>query len=294
MDERRLGFGLVASGVFVLSFDALLVRAAATTPWNVVFWRGVFIALSLGVVTLLRHGGRGLRLQGGGWVAVWAGVLFGVDTLLFVLAVSLTQVASVVVILASSPLFAAVFSRLFLGEPVPARTWVAVTTVLAGVLMVFRGGALSGGSLLGDTCALGASVLLAAALTLLRTRPRLPRTGLLAASGVVAAVLSVPMSTPLSLEMPTYGVLAVMGLVQMPLAMTLLAVGPRYLPAPEVSLWMLVETFLGPLWVWLAMGERPPAPTWAGGALIVATLATHSWLGLRAGRRASCRAENPM
>ena len=292
VDDRGRGMTFVALGVFVLSFDSLLVRLSGTDPWNVVFWRGLLIALSLGAVTVARHGWRGLRAPGGGWVALTAALLFGIDTALFVMAVSFTQVATVVVILASSPLFAAVFSRVFLSERLSGRTWVAVCAVLVGVAVVF-GGAPARGSLLGNLCALGASILLAAALTVLRLRPRIPRTGMIAASGLVAAVLVVPVATPLSLDAPSYGVLAVMGLVQMPVAMTLLAIGPRYLPAPEVSLWMLVETFLGPLWVWLVMGERPPEATWAGGALIVATLAAHSYLGLRAGRRSGKRAANP-
>ena len=291
MDDRGRGMTFVAVGVFVLSFDALLVRLAASDPWNVVFWRGLLIALSLGVVTVARQGWRGLRAPGEGWAALTVALLFGVDTALFVMAVSLTQVASVVVILASSPLFAAVFSRVFLSERLPGRTWVAVSVVLLGVAVVF-GGAPLRGSLLGNLCALGASILLAAALTMLRPRPRIPRTGMIAVSGLIAAVLVMPMATPLSLDARSYGVLAMMGLAQMPVAMTLLAIGPRYLPAPEVSLWMLVETFLGPLWVWLAMGERPPGATWAGGALIVATLAAHSYLGLKAGRRSGQRAAN--
>ena len=291
MGDRGRGMTFVGVGVFVLSFDALLVRLAATDPWNVVFWRGLLIALSLGVVTVVRHGWRGLRAPGGGWMAPAAALLFGVDTVLFVMAVSFTQVSSVVVILASSPLFAAVFSRVFLSERLPRRTWVAVCTVLVGVVVVF-GGAPVRDSLLGDLCALGASIVLAAALTVLRLRPHIPRTGMIAASGVVAGLLAVPVAAPFSLDAASYEVLAVMGLVQMPVAMALLAIGPRYLPAPEVSLWMLVETFLGPLWVWLAMGERPPESTWGGGALIVTTLAVHSYLGLRAGRRTGKRAAN--
>jgi drug/metabolite transporter (DMT)-like permease len=99
------------------------------------------------------------------------------------------------------------------------------------------------------------------------------------------ALVAFPMAQPFGLPWQSYAVLAVMGMVQMPVALVLMAVGTRYLPAPEVSLYLLVEAVLAPVWVWLAVGEAPPWATFLGGAVIIATLAIHSWLSLMTAQR---------
>lgn len=278
--DRRRGIALVALGVFVISFDALLVRLADTSGWNVVFWRGLLMFLALGMASLARPGA--LNPAGGAplWAFALGALLIGLNTTLFVLSVTLTAVANTVVIFASSPLFAAVFTAIFLRERIPTRTWVAIVTVLTGLLAVMAA-SLQVGGFAGDATALFAALVFGAAMTLLRRFPSLRVVPLVGLSGLFSALMVLPWAEPFALTADSYGVLALMGLVQMPIAMVLLAVGPRYLPAPEVGLLTLLETLLGPLWVWWLLGERPPLATLAGGGLILATLALHSWAALR-------------
>lgn len=290
MSQRMRGILLVAFGVLVLSFDALLVRLVGAEVWTVVFWRGLLIALSLGLVRTLTQGpGSWRRAWCAGPPALLASLLFGVDTLLFVTAISYTAVANAVVILSASPLFAALFSAWWLGERLSWRTWAAVLATFLGVLAVL-GGSLDGGGWIGDLAALAAAAVLASVLTLLRRHPTVERVPVVAASGLVAVVLVLPWAEPWGLAAESYGWLALMGLVQMPLAMVILAVGPRYLAAPEVSLLMLLETVFGPFWVWLVQGEEPPRATWAGGGVILATLLLYFLSGLRRRRRSATAA----
>ncbi|HYW02674.1 MAG TPA: DMT family transporter [Gammaproteobacteria bacterium] len=277
------GMLLAATGVLVLSFDSLLVRLADTGAWNVVFWRGALIAASMGAVALLRGGRGGLRLWGGG--AALCAVLFGVDSVLFVLSVMHTKVANTVVILSASPLFAAVFSWLILRERVRPRTWAAIAAAIAGVVIVFAGST-GRGQLSGNGYALGAAVLAGANLNLLRRNAEFDRIPLVAASGLVTLAIALPFAHPLGLAGRSYAALGAMGLLQMPLAMVLIAVCTRYLPAPELSLFLLLETVLAPVWIWLAVGERPPPLTFVGGALVLGAIAVHSRLALREQRRA--------
>ncbi|RCX33593.1 DMT family transporter [Thioalbus denitrificans] len=278
---HRRGLLVVGVGVLVISFDALLIRLAAAGAWEVAFWRGALMALSLGLIWGLlgkRRRGAGRLLRGPALAAV---MLLGINGCLFVLAIMHTTVANTVVILSTAPLFAALFTRLFLGEPVVGRTWGAIVICMTGTVAVFAG-SLRGGGLEGDLAALAAALNFGAILVLLRRHPGLPRIPLVGASGLVMAVVSLPFAAPLELGAGSYAVLALMGLVQMPLALVLITRGTDYLPAPEVGLMILVETLLGPLWVWLGVGERPALITLVGGLLIVSTLAVHGWLGLRA------------
>ncbi|MDX1656693.1 MAG: DMT family transporter [Candidatus Competibacteraceae bacterium] len=287
------GIAITALGVVLLSFDAVLVRLAGSDGLSVSFWRGVFIALSLGGWVLLFGRHRLLTTYRAGWPALLATVLFGVTGLLFVLSVMHTRAANTVVIVSAAPLFAALFTWLVLREPVRLRTWLAIGVAFLGVILVFYG-SLGAGGLWGDIAALATAAVLGANLTLLRRYPDLARVPLVAVSGVVMALLALPGAEPWSLSAQGYLAVAVMGLAQMPAAMVLMAVGTRYLPAPEVGLFLLVEAVLGPLWVWLAVGEEPPEATFLGGGLILATLAVHSWLALGETRRVRSRSVRPV
>lgn len=279
-DAQRRGTLLATLGVVALSFDALLVRLAVADAATVIFWRGLFMAVSMTAVLRFWRGVWTWRsLQRSGWAAAATSIGFAATLVLFVLAVLNTRVANVVVILAAAPLFAALLSGVFLREWVPPRTWVAMALCVAGILLVF-GGSLDFGGWLGDLFALGAALAAASNFTLLRRSPNTDRLAIVAGGGALAWLLVLPVAAPLAVTAPGFAALAIMGLVQMPLALALLGEATRYLPSAEVSLFLLVETVLGTLWVWWFLGEEPPGATLVGGGLILVTLAGHAAWGL--------------
>lgn len=279
--DRKKGVAVVGAGVLIISVDALLVRLAATDSWNVVFWRGLLMFCSLATVLGLVRGRNLWReLVRGGRAGALCSALFGLGGALFVSSVMYTRVANTVVIISSAPLFAALFTRVFLKEAVPRRTWAAIAVGITGVLLVFSG-SLGQGSLLGDGIAVLAACNVAGNLTLLRGRHDLNRMVLVCAGGLIMAAIAFPFAHPLGLAPKSYLALGAMGLVQMPLALILIAKSTRFLPSPEVSLFLLVETLLAPIWVWLVLGEEPPGLTLAGAALVVPALGIHSWMARR-------------
>ncbi|MFO7858947.1 MAG: DMT family transporter [Ectothiorhodospiraceae bacterium] len=279
-DAQRRGTLLATMGVVALSFDALLVRLAVADAATVIYWRGLFMALAMtGVLRAWRGVWTWQSLRRSGWAAGATSAGFAATLVLFVLAVLNTRVANVVVILAAVPLFAALLSGVFLREWVPPRTWVAMALCVAGILLVF-GGSLDFGGWLGDLFALGAALAAASNFTLLRRSPGTDRLAIVAGGGALAWLLVLPLASPLAVTAPGFAALAIMGLVQMPLALALLGEATRYLPSAEVSLFLLVETVLGTLWVWLFLGEEPPGATLVGGGLILVTLAGHAAWGL--------------
>lgn len=282
--QHLKGTAIVAVGVAVLSFDALLVRLSETSAWNVVFWRGLMMAASLLVYLIARNPGAWLAdFRRGGKALFIAAAMMGVGLLLFPLSVMHTVVANTVVILATAPFFAALFTWMFLGERVPRRTWIAIGVVVIGTAAVFSGGVRGGGTF-GDLMALAAAAMFGANMTWLRRYREIPRIPVVCLCGLLSAVLAFPMASLSSVDAEGFGVLAVSGFVQMPIAMILVTVGTRYLPAAEVSLLLLVETVLGPVWVAIVLGEIPSDATYVGGAIVVATLTLHSWIGLRVAR----------
>ena len=281
--DRRRGVLLAASGVLILSVDSLLVRLAAVDAGTVLFWRGLLMAISLTAAAWSRsprHGLQGLRSP-----ATWLiGVCFTGSTAAFVLSILLTRVANTVVIVSSAPLFAAFFSAWFLKERVPLRTWLAITGAVCGVLVV-AWHSLGAGRLTGDLLALANAMLTGASMTLFRRHPQVSRSLVLASSGLVLAMLTLPWVQSWDLPLQSILVLGIMGLVQMPLSLVLITDATRHLPAAEVSLFLLLETLLAPLWAWLALGETVAPSTLAGGALIVTSLALHVLVSTWGGKR---------
>lgn len=284
-DDHARGIRLAAFGVLILSFDALLIRLAEVSAANVAFWRGVFIALAVTIVLrALRGRWPWAVLHEGGRLTLVLIGLMGLMQVLFVLAIMNTRVANVVVILTVSPLFAALFSGLFLHEWILRRTWVAIVLSILGIGIVF-GGAIGTGSWFGDSLALLGAVVVGINFTLLRRLPGVNRLALIAGGGLVTCLLALPLGAPTSIPAVALGVLAVMGLVQMPLALVMMTEATRFLPSAEVTLFFTLEAIFGSFWVWLVLAEEPPPATLVGGTLVVATLIVHSWIGIRNERR---------
>ncbi len=278
------GIWAAVIGVIVLSFDALLVRLADADGWDVMFWRGFFIFVTMACFSARSGQWRAMLVRETAGAAWTVAFLYGISTGLFVLSISNTMVANTVVILSSSPFFAALFSWLLIGEVIRLRTSMAILACMFGVAVVFSSSMESGGWL-GDGLALVLAILMGVSLTILRSNPGIPRIPIIAVSGLVAALLALPFSHPLTLQSESYVWLALMGLLQMPMASLLIMVATRYLPSPEVSLFLLIETVLAPIWVWWGVGEVPPSLTLIGGVIVIGTIAIHSTLSLRQDRR---------
>lgn len=281
-NSYQRGLAMVILGVVFLSFDGLLIRLANTDGWTIVFWRGFLMFCVLGVLCCV--GNRLGALRSHPFSSLASALLLGLMSSLFVLAVMNANVANVVVILSTAPLFAALFSRVFLHEKVPLRTLVAIAICMLGMGLVFLGeGAM--GMLAGNLYALTAAAAIGGNLTLLRRYPAIDPMTVIAGGGLLSAAIALPMASPLALDAERYGVLALMGLVQMPLATVLINSATRYLPSTEVALFYLVETALGTLWVWWLLGETPTASTLLGGAIVITVLVLHAWMGLHLERQ---------
>ncbi len=278
------GFAMATVGIVVVSPDALLVRLIETDVWTLLFWRGLLSALALGVFLAARHRSATPEiLRTIGRLDVVAALLLAATAVLFVIAIRLTTVANALVIVATMPLFAAALGRVFLREAVPRQTWIAVATVFAGITVIFAG-SLGGGNPVGDLSAVGAAFSFAGALVIFRRTRAVDMAPTVALSGLILAVVVAPLATPLAIDARSLAYLLVLGALVRPISFMLLVTAPRYLPAPDVALVMLLESVLGPLWVWLVLAEVPARETFLGGAVILGTLILLAIHGVRHNR----------
>lgn len=292
LPDHQKGLLLTTLGVLVLTPDSLLVRLAGLEPFSLLVWRGVLQALGILAILALLHQGRiQEQIRSIGRCGILLAIVFTGSTLFFILALTHTAVADVLIIIAVAPLVAALLSRSFLGEAVPLRTWLAIAGTLLGIgLLVMED--LGSGSLWGDFAAFCCAVCIGASLTITRHGRAVSMVPAMSLAGVLTALAALPLALwlePGQLMPATQSQLlavVLMGLVVAPVSFALITSGPRYLPAAEVGLLMLMETVLGPLWVWLVIGEYPGDLALTGGAIVIVTLAGHALAGNRQRRAA--------
>lgn len=274
----RNGVALGAFGGLVISFDIPVIRLAGSDPWMTLTVRGVCLAIALTLVWLvLRRPGRHPGPLDRDFLAV--GTLYGISTIFFTLAVYTTTTANLVFILAFMSLIAALFAWAIIGERPRPATWLAIAATLLGVAIIVADGLQAGGRI-GDLYALAAAGLLALALVLTRRSGKdmslTPGLG-----GLVSALFAIGFALSVS-EMPQAPQwLFVNGLVVVPLATFCLALAPRFIPAPHVAMFYLIETVLAPVWVWLIFNEEVPMATLVGGTIVIAAVTAHSIWNVR-------------
>ncbi|MDR6666835.1 DMT family transporter [Rhizobium sp. 1399] len=279
LSDHRKGLLLTAVGGLALSMDIPLVRLADGEIWSILTARSLATVLATFVILIA------MRLFSGRWPllvpgrpGLLAGFLYGLSSVTFVLAVFNTATANVVFIVAFNPMFGALLSWLFLKEKPQPVTLITMLFMIFGVGLIVREG-LSSGHVFGDAMALLSALVLAAAITVGRaSRREMGFVPLLAA--ILPAALGLAQVLPSGLSITHPGWIVFNGAIMMPVAFWCLATGPRYLSAPEVGMFYLLETVLAPIWVWLIFAETPATMTLVGGAILVAAIAAHSvWMG---------------
>ena len=259
-------------------------RLESAASFEVTFWRSFFTLLVLGAYYAVAHGRATMGLLRHGGKALWvSGLMWAVMFTCFMLALTLTTVANVLVTMSVSPLITAVLARFTLGHPVARRTWAAIVVAGAGIAWMY-GHSVSADPrhLVGSLVALGVPV--AAAInwnTLQRSGATVDLVPALLIGALISSAFSLPLALPLQASLHDLGLLAFLGAFQLAIPCVLAVRMARALPAPEISLLALLEIVFGIAWVWLGTSERPSAQVLAGGSLVLATLVINEFVGMR-------------
>lgn len=277
------GILITTLGVIILSPDALLIRLLNTDTWTAVFWRGLAFAAGVLVLMILTYRQKTLhQFKKVGKAGLLIGLIFGLSSLCFTASIQNTSIANTLVIIATSPVFASLFSWIFLKEKVHLRTWIAMLIVFTAIASIMSNSFQSGG-FWGDLLALGTAIFMATSFTLTRRHKEINMVPAMMLSGIVsAAIASLIISNTTgsyALESAVIPYLIIGGIV-VTIAFALITLGPRYISAPEVSLIMPLEIVFGSYLGWIFLSERPSNLTMIGGFAIVLTLIVHAWLSL--------------
>ncbi len=274
---------MVAAGATLLAGEAVILKLAGLDTWQVVFWRGGFVALSL-CAFLLATGRLAefkplAKANGRDWLIV---AVFCLNALLFAFAITLTNVANAIFLLSTTPVFALIASRLLLHEPITRASAVAIGLALVGSGCVFFG-ALDGERWVGSVFALLFAASTGWLLTLLRQHPKAHRIPAIATGALLAGLISLPWALPLRLHPVDIAWMALAGCLLKPVSSVLNLSATRYITAPHAGLVLLLEVALAPLFAWLILNETLNGRTLIGGGFIATAVFSHFWLARQQG-----------
>jgi drug/metabolite transporter (DMT)-like permease len=258
----------------------------AARSFEVTFWRSFFTAVSLLVILPFFQGRAVLSKIRDGGVALWvSGVCWSVMFTAFMVALTLTTVANVLVTLALGPFMTALVARVFIGHRIALRTWLAIAAAGAGIAWMYGGQVDFQSQMRGMLVALLVPVAGAINWTVVQSNRSHGKNVDLVPSVLVGAVISslvtLPLSFPMQATSHDVGLLAVLGLFQLAIPCVLSVWCASILKAPEISLLALLEVIFGILLAWLGAGEVPGASVLTGGALVVGALVVNELIGWR-------------
>ena len=273
--RQRRGQIYVALAAVAWSTAGVLQRQLTLDTSTQVFGRAVFAAAALLVYVAVVERGRVVEaFRSVGLAGVAVAVCVATASASFISALNHTGVARVLFILAISPVLAALLARVTLGEPITRRTAIAMALALGGVTLMV--GAPGEGSLAGDGLAFLAALAFAVMVVITRWRHDVSMAPATCLSQVILVAVFLPFATPGEIGGEDVAWLAALGIGQIGLGFMLLTVGARLIPAAQVGLITLLEVVLGPLWVWLALDERPSTLTLVGGAIVILAIVTQT------------------
>jgi drug/metabolite transporter (DMT)-like permease len=288
--RRAVALALMVVAPVLWSIAGVLTRQIQSAgAFEMAFWRSSFAAAFVFCALLLLQGrGPGPALRAAGVPGLLSGAMWAVMFTVFIVALTLTTTANVLVMASLGPLCTALLTFLVLREPIPARSWLAIAVASIGMASMFGAGFSAGEPRHLAGMALALTIPIAGAVNLVTLRRSAAHLDLMPAvmlGALVSAAATLPWALPFQASARDLLVLATLGVFQLGVPCMLLVLVSRTLTPPEIALLALLEVVLGPLWAWLGAGEAPGTATLAGGAIVLAALAGNEFASLASRKR---------
>ena len=275
MSNHLKGLLIAFFGVLVLTPEGILVKLANSDSFTILFWRGLFLTLSILIILLISYRSNALnQIKGIGKEGLLIGCLTGFGGTTFILAIHYTTLAKTLVIVSASPIMVALVSFILLGEKPRLLTWIAMLIVFSGIYIVMSGDT-SGLNLKGSLFALASVTSGGFAFTLLRKYKEVNMVPAMAINGLFITFVGLFFADSLSLssQAMTY---IVISSVLVAISFSLITIAPRYIPAPEVAIFFPMGTVIGTVLAWLILKEELSNNAVFGGVVVILTLFIHS------------------
>tara|TARA_B100000401_G_scaffold421982_1_gene348624 strand:- start:403 stop:1263 length:861 start_codon:yes stop_codon:yes gene_type:complete len=281
LTDQQKGSLLAFVAVMFITPDSLFIRLSSIDTWALVFYRGIIPFFTVLVVMLLIYKLNFFKiLFSSGLQGVIYIITFSVTNITFVVSIQNTNVANTLVMIATAPMLSAILGAYFLKEPPDKKTWISIFVTFLAIIYIFFDSIKLGnfyGDILGFVTALGLAI---GAITIRSAKSK----NLVPAAVVgklIVAIFALIFIESFVLAEKDLIIVPLMCILCVAIPFVLVTIAPRFIPAAEVNLFFLLETIIGPIWVWLIINEQPSIETLQGGIIIIGTIAIHSFLKLK-------------
>ena len=275
MSNHLKGLLIAFFGVLVLTPEGILVKLAYSDSFTILFWRGLFLTLSILIILLISYRSSALnQIKSIGKEGLLIGCLTGFGGSTFILAIHYTTLAKTLVIISASPIMVALVSFILLGEKPRLLTWIAMLIVFSGIYIVMSGDT-SGLNLKGSLFALASVTSGGFAFTLLRKYKEVNMVPAMAINGLFITFVGLFFADSLSLSSHAMTYIVISS-VLVAISFSLITIAPRYIPAPEVAIFFPMGTVIGTVLAWLILKEELSSTAVFGGIVVILTLFIHS------------------
>ena len=281
LTSQQKGSSLAFIAVMFITPDSLFIRLSSIDTWGLLFYRGAipFFAVLIGLLIFYKKNFFKAFLNVG-YAGIFYVISFSICNITFIISIQNTNVANTLIMIAMAPMISAILGALFLKEIPDKKTWVAIAITLICVIYIFYD-SLESGNLFGDIMGITTSFGLATNAVIVRSakdRDLLPSAVI---GKLCVAIFAVFFVDSFLLVEKDLIYIPLMCILCVAIPFVLVTIAPRFIPAEEVNLFFLLETIIGPVWVWIVIKEQPSPETIIGGLIIISTIAIHSFLKLK-------------
>ncbi|MBD1157136.1 EamA family transporter [Pelagibacterales bacterium SAG-MED20] len=281
LSAQQKGSLMAFVAVMFITPDSLFIRLSNVDTWGLVFYRGIipFVTVFLGMLLIYKLNFFKMLFSSGYHGLLYIGT-FSLTNITFVVSIQNTNVANTLVMIAMAPMLSAILGGIFLKELPDKKTWIAIfITFLAAVYIFYD--SLQLGNFFGDILGLITALGLAIGAVTIRSAKDKNLVPAAVVGKLFVALFALFFIESFTLINNDILIVPLMCVMCVAIPFVLVTIAPRFIPAAEVNLFFLLETIIGPIWVWLIIKEQPSLETIQGGAVIIATIAIHSFIKLR-------------
>ena len=281
LSSQQKGSLLAFIAVMLITPDSILIRLSTIETWGMLFYRGAipFVVVLVGLIFFYKNN-LFKALINIGYPGIFYIISFSICNITFIISIQNTNVANTLVMIAMAPMLSAILGSIFLKEVPDRKTWVAIIITLIAVTYIFHD-SIEMGNFYGDLFGIITAFGLACNAVIARfakSRDLVPSAVIGKLCVAVFAFFFVDTFALVDNDLIFVPLMCVMCVA---IPFVLVTIAPRFIPAEEVNLFFLLETIIGPFWVWLVINEQPSIETIQGGIVIILTIAIHSFLKLK-------------
>ena len=281
LSDQKKGSLLAFVAVVFITPDSLFIRLSNIDTWGLLFYRGAipFVVVLIGLLIIYKSNFFKLLLSTGYPGIIYA-VTFAITNVTFIISIQNTNVANTLVMIALAPMLSAVLGTIFLKESPDKKTWIAIIITCLSAIYIFHD-SLQLGNFLGDVFGFITALGLAIGFVVVRSAKNRNLVPSAAVGKLIVAIFALFFVKNFELVNNDIIIVPLMCVMCVAIPFVLVTIAPRFITAAEVNLFFLLETILGPLWVWFVIKEQPSIETIQGGVIIILTIATHSILAIK-------------